>query len=397
MYRSLFSSVLVVLACSNVMASDCATDASYGTPFSEGFEQDFVGCFYAELGFGISRKEPDISNEFGYELDDDIDIAYQVSLGYRLSALWFVQLSYTNLGVAVTESDSSNATAMADPEIDIDYQSAAISLGRFLWDDKPYGINPFVRIGYVNTRFEPDNTSIFADGDSNNLLIGGGLEYRKRGASWFSRLNIDYLEEDVQLATISIGKYFGGSKSRSNNKVDSKEQLVSSENQRNKASPIKENTQNDLSEPQEQSASPQNEDDLRKPNDNPDQRESDCVLLDEPANNVAFAPGSSELAAQSKLALESYAAALQRNPDLLVEIGAHTHASGSTVEELELTNAQAQAVAQHLTTLGVSEGQLIARGYGAKRPIASGVSANDQALNRRVAFRVMNVGACFAQ
>ena len=393
--RKKISSVLVVILLSQLsIAEECASDFRSGEPFSDNFDQGFNSCFYVGLGVGASRKVPVVENELGYGRGDDIDVAAQLYLGYRLNSFWFVELGYSQLGQSEFISRSLNATAVSDPEIEYDYQGVGAYLGRYLMSNKNYGWNIFARAGYVHTRADSDNEGILSSGSSDSLLVGGGIDYRPKNSAWFFRGSADYYEEDVQVATLSVGRYLGlnilGFGKKAEAKVSSK----------NGSQPLevdsKINSENDIADgavaaiPNDNSISDEN--DLPLPSK---QREADCKILDEVADGITFAPGSSELVEQSSQVLESYAKALIRNPDLLVELAAHTSDNGNASEAIALTTAQAETAVEYLINLGVSDGQLIAKGYGAKRPIASGDGANDQARNRRIAFRVMNVGACF--
>ena len=68
-------------------------------------------------------------------------------------------------------------------------------------------------------------------------------------------------------------------------------------------------------------------------------------------------------------------------------VAGHTDGTGSLVYNQSLSERRAQAVATYLTAHhGISSTQLIMKGYGEAKPIASNESESGQALNRRVEF-----------
>ena len=68
-------------------------------------------------------------------------------------------------------------------------------------------------------------------------------------------------------------------------------------------------------------------------------------------------------------------------------VAGHTDGTGSLAYNQGLSERRAQAVATYLTAQhGISSSQLIMKGYGETKPIASNDSESGQALNRRVEF-----------
>ena len=68
-------------------------------------------------------------------------------------------------------------------------------------------------------------------------------------------------------------------------------------------------------------------------------------------------------------------------------VAGHTDGTGSLVYNQGLSERRAQAVATYLTAHhGISSTQLMMKGYGEAKPIASNENESGQALNRRVEF-----------
>ena len=75
---------------------------------------------------------------------------------------------------------------------------------------------------------------------------------------------------------------------------------------------------------------------------------------------------------------------LQRNPQRRVRIEGYTDSQGPAGDNLALSQARAQAVADLLGDLGIDAGRIEVRGYGEAFPLAANASSHGRALNRRV-------------
>lgn len=100
--------------------------------------------------------------------------------------------------------------------------------------------------------------------------------------------------------------------------------------------------------------------------------------------DVAFEPGSINVTRGSDTALNQLAQLLGSHPDFRVRIEGHTDNTGPAAVNMRLSRERAQAVAKHLTTLGVSSKQLIAKGYGSSQPLSDNSSESGRARNRRI-------------
>ncbi|HEY2848101.1 MAG TPA: OmpA family protein, partial [Pyrinomonadaceae bacterium] len=86
--------------------------------------------------------------------------------------------------------------------------------------------------------------------------------------------------------------------------------------------------------------------------------------------------------ADGKLTL--LAEALNSNPDYRVTIESHTDNSGDPDQIQSLTDKRSYAVADRLAALGVTEGRIVAKGYGATLPVAPNTTVINRAKNRRL-------------
>ena len=100
--------------------------------------------------------------------------------------------------------------------------------------------------------------------------------------------------------------------------------------------------------------------------------------------DILFATDSASLSGALRSDLRVLAANLNRYPNSTVEVQGHTDNTGSSAYNQDLSERRAQSVASVLVSNGVSPARLRAVGYGESQPIASNLSAEGSAQNRRV-------------
>jgi outer membrane protein OmpA-like peptidoglycan-associated protein len=104
-------------------------------------------------------------------------------------------------------------------------------------------------------------------------------------------------------------------------------------------------------------------------------------------NNIFFDYNEYEIKPESFPELDRLANILNQNQDAKIEIAGHTDDIGSDSYNLELSGKRAQAVVNHLISLGCCSENLIARGYGESKPLVSNETEEGCTQNRRVEFR----------
>ncbi|MGQ8337349.1 OmpA family protein [Sunxiuqinia sp. A32] len=144
----------------------------------------------------------------------------------------------------------------------------------------------------------------------------------------------------------------------------------------------------------------------QKPTDNP-------IRLE----NIFYETGKWELLPTSQKSLDELIGILNINPDINIEISAHTDEVGADNFNLELSQKRANEVVNYLKQKGIASSRLQAKGYGEKKPyiantklarkmkfLQSGVSLSStyvstlnteqqeiaKSLNRRTEFEVIN-------
>lgn len=111
--------------------------------------------------------------------------------------------------------------------------------------------------------------------------------------------------------------------------------------------------------------------------------QGDQLLVNFP-QDILFAVNSATVGSGARGDLRALAANLQRYPDTNVTVIGHTDNTGSAGFNFELSNRRAGAVAGILVDGGVTGGRITAIGRGEDAPIASNLTPEGRAQNRRV-------------
>jgi len=86
-------------------------------------------------------------------------------------------------------------------------------------------------------------------------------------------------------------------------------------------------------------------------------------------DNIFFEFGKATLTPQSSTALNKLITLLNDNPNITIEIGAHTDRVGSAEGNLQLSGKRAESVVEYLIKGGIEPDRLTAKGYGKSQPI----------------------------
>ncbi|WP_043310194.1 OmpA family protein [Pseudomonas sp. ML96] len=100
--------------------------------------------------------------------------------------------------------------------------------------------------------------------------------------------------------------------------------------------------------------------------------------------DVLFDAGRTELKASANRTILRLVQFLQINPRRSIRIEGYTDNRGDSAENLELSRARAQAVADVLVDLGIEAKRMEVKGYGEAHPLAENASSKGRAQNRRV-------------
>jgi outer membrane protein OmpA-like peptidoglycan-associated protein len=107
-------------------------------------------------------------------------------------------------------------------------------------------------------------------------------------------------------------------------------------------------------------------------------------------DNIQFEPDSDRFLPGEEAKLGKIAALLARFKDRDLLIGGHTAMAGTKEARDRLSLERAEAVASYLIEQGVrSAGNIVTRGYGADRPVASNITDAGRQQNRRVEITIL--------
>ena len=101
-------------------------------------------------------------------------------------------------------------------------------------------------------------------------------------------------------------------------------------------------------------------------------------------DHIYFESESSSLDSTSFNELEKVVQLMSNNPNLKIEVAAHTDKNGSKHYNQRLSENRAQVVVKYLSQFNVDKSRLIAKGYGESSPIS-----DDPAQNRRVELLIL--------
>lgn len=99
---------------------------------------------------------------------------------------------------------------------------------------------------------------------------------------------------------------------------------------------------------------------------------------------ISFAPGSADLDAESREALDRIADVLTECGELPLEVAGHTDSQGREETNMRLSQARAESVVNALMARRVLVGSMEARGYGPSQPIADNATEEGREANRRI-------------
>lgn len=101
------------------------------------------------------------------------------------------------------------------------------------------------------------------------------------------------------------------------------------------------------------------------------------------SQNLLFKSGSDQIDFKGKNALKQVAEALNKNPDIDINVEGHTDSDGTPAANWDLSTRRATAIVKILGEYGVNPGRMTASGRALYAPVAPNDTAANKALNRR--------------
>ncbi len=103
-------------------------------------------------------------------------------------------------------------------------------------------------------------------------------------------------------------------------------------------------------------------------------------------NDILYDYNSDVLSNKSKFILKEFARYLKNNEAVKIAIQGHTDSDGEDAKNLDLSDRRAKGVLAYLTSLGIEEERLTAKGFGETTPKVENSTAENKAKNRRTDF-----------
>ena len=104
--------------------------------------------------------------------------------------------------------------------------------------------------------------------------------------------------------------------------------------------------------------------------------------------NIQFENNSYMISRSSYPELDKVVALMEANPELHIELSAHTDDVGSDAYNDQLSTKRGEATLEYIVKKGINRSRLTSVGYGKHRPLVPNDSDEHRAINRRVEFKV---------
>ena len=110
-------------------------------------------------------------------------------------------------------------------------------------------------------------------------------------------------------------------------------------------------------------------------------------------NPILFDLDKSNIKAQAAFELDKVVAVMNKYPEMVIAVGAHTDSRATDAYNLSLSEARAQSTVQYIISKGISGKRISGKGYGESQPKVScgdNCSEAEHQLNRRSEFTIVN-------
>lgn len=109
-----------------------------------------------------------------------------------------------------------------------------------------------------------------------------------------------------------------------------------------------------------------------------------------PLNNLFFETAKYDIKPESFPELNGLAEWVLENK-LAIEVSGHTDTVGEAADNLQLSDNRAKAVREYLIGRGLTPDRIQSKGYGETKPVASNMTDEGRAQNRRVEIRILDI------
>ena len=374
---------------------------------SDSWDGSFPKRFYAGLGGGNARLEPDTTATV-FTVTDTSDRAGLIFVGYDFSRRLSFELQFANLGSAGMQ----NVDTLE--QVGIEYTEASLSGLYYLWND--YSDDDYLDYDGLDLRAgfsfyaragagQMDNASIgnvvYTRENDIQFMAGLGMEYGLRNGL-AARLEHVRYDTDAEYTGVSVLYRLGGVKADQPIAAEEPELPVLPAPKPISPLPPPPPPPQELPtlpEPIAQAPVSSNDADFDGVTDDQDLcadtaagtpvNTDGCEMFNGVIDGINFLTGSDTLTEIARSALDEVVGTLQAFPEVSLSVEAHTDDQGEEAANLELSRKRALSVVRYLIAEGISIDRLRARAYGESRPIADNSTSEGRLLNRRVEFRTV--------
>ena len=106
-------------------------------------------------------------------------------------------------------------------------------------------------------------------------------------------------------------------------------------------------------------------------------------------NNIFFERSKATLLEESFPELKRLLEFMIENPSVEIELGGHTDNQGIAKLNFELSKDRVEMVKEYLVQKGISQKRIETKAYGGTKPVASNLTEETRALNRRVEITIL--------
>lgn len=107
--------------------------------------------------------------------------------------------------------------------------------------------------------------------------------------------------------------------------------------------------------------------------------------------NLFFETKKFDIRPESEVELGKVVQLLQDNPTVKIQLEGHTDNVGTAADNQKLSDARARSVVNYLIQKGIRQDRLVAKGFGATKPVADNKTEEGRALNRRTELKVVEM------
>ena len=105
--------------------------------------------------------------------------------------------------------------------------------------------------------------------------------------------------------------------------------------------------------------------------------------------NIFYDVNKFDLKNESQVELDKLVQLMKDNPTMKIQVEGHTDNVGKAPDNLKLSQNRATSVVKYLISKGIPATRLVAKGFGATKPVADNKTEAGRSQNRRTEVKVL--------